>query len=158
MVHRLSLSVCCFFFFPRGSPFINCYFSSNANNCSGAGISFKHRHKSAIFSTNWRGELCALYSLILHRHKAKGYFLKRLSDVPQMTSCVSVHGCPLHSVCVSRDHFRSRQEKTTSVIAGIIGKHRSPGCACLSCHVRTLQSHIIPMMALCEPFVSQSLC
>lgn len=31
----------------------------------------------------------------LHRDKAKGYFLKRLSDVPQMASCVSVQGCPL---------------------------------------------------------------
>lgn len=31
----------------------------------------------------------------LHRDRAKGYFLKRLPDVPQMTSCVSVQECPL---------------------------------------------------------------
>lgn len=63
-----------------------------------------------------------------------------------------------HPVCVSCDHFISRQEKTTSVIADLIGKHGSPGCTYVSCHVRLLdnsqplQNHIIPKMGTVYAF------
>lgn len=98
------------------------------------------------------GEAFAGCSFIVHHYRVKGYFPKYLSDVPKLNP-VSLsrlfHSCP---ACVSCDHFILRQEKTTSVIACLIGKHGSPDCTGLSRHVRLLhysqlfQHHVIPQM------------
>lgn len=116
------------------------------------GLSFKYRHKYSMCSEQSGGEAFAGCSFIVHHYRVKGYFPKYLSDVPKLNP-VSLsrlfHSCP---ACVSCDHFILRQEKTTSVIACLIGKHGSPDCTGLSRHVRLLhysqlfQHHVIPQM------------
>lgn len=90
--------------------------------------------------------------------QAKGCFLKRLSDFPKWKPAFLSKLFHSRPVCVSCDHFISRQEKTTLVIAGLIGKHGSPGGTYVSCHVRwlhdswLLQNHVIPKMGTVHAF------
>lgn len=86
------------------------------------------------------------------------YFLKCSSDFPKLKPVFLSKLFHFHPGCVSCDHFTSRQKKTTSVIADLIGKHGSPGSTYVSCHARMLraswlfQNHVIPKMGTAHAF------
>ena len=105
-----------------------------------------------------------MFIYFFHRYRVKVYFLKFLSDFSKLKPVFLSKLFHFHPVCISCDHFISRQEKTASVIADLIGKHGSQGCTYMSCHVRLLdnsrrlQNHVIPKMGTCACLSFSSHC
>lgn len=65
----------------------------------GLELFFKYKHKYSLHSegskNNWGRGPIVLCSFILHHCRARGYFLKCLSDFPKLKSCVSEQAFPL---------------------------------------------------------------
>lgn len=93
MAHRLSVSLS--LFFPKATHLSTAISPAMLTVAVGLDCLLNTDMSPSCFPPTEEGSCVHYIHGCLHCDRAKGYFLKRLSDVPQMTSCVSVQGCLL---------------------------------------------------------------